>query len=349
MKKINTLVAVLVAAFFMVSCGKDDAPASNAPKEELKDDPSESLPIPLSILENDISIKGAKKVQGMPPPPSGIVDFKLDAKTPMGIQKTGFDIQFTSSSNIAGAYVLVQTVGGEKAKSYFDIPVDSLKNNNFIAGRFLKSSKRLNTKIAESNEFIADVNFTENLTPGEFCYEICIYDADGNVSTIEERCINVEAWGGNPSIVGNWIYDRTEPNDDELSKLYCKNGDSIEVDYTVYSKEYVELFLGVNGDYYIFYENKYKDINYEESTEKCSAVYGDEKDMKEKYIGNWSYNVKEKVVALVNFKYEDLLDPSNNKTYPEGDLVIIAETKLIGDELYLIDEEEEETYIFKRK
>lgn len=347
MKKINTLVAVLVAAFFMVSCGKDDAPASNAPKEELKDDPSESLPIPLSILENDISIKGAKKVQGMPPPPSGIVDFKLDAKTPMGIQKTGFDIQFTSSSNIAGAYVLVQTVGGEKAKSYFDIPVDSLKQNNFIAGRFLKSSKRLNTKIAESNEFIADVNFTENVTPGEFCYEICIYDADGNVSVIEERCIKVEAWAGN-LLVGKWIYDRTEPNDN-LIKLQCENGDSIQVGYVMHSKKYLELFLGANGDYYMGSEEKYKELNYKESIEKCLAIYyGEEKYYKNKYTGNWLYNTEKELLVIVDFKYEDLLDSSKNKTYPNGESLMIAEAKIIDDELHLIDEEEEKTYILKR-
>jgi hypothetical protein len=356
MKKINRIfLSALFTGLVLASCSKDDDPTVDGPSTQ---ETLEARVIPTSVVIGGVEISGATKKAGAPPASNSNFTFQLEKEEQEALLNYGFEVRFTSETEITGAYISFEDANGNKGDTYFDVSVDSYSNGRIGQKNKLngKLSNARNARIATYDSEIG-IYFGNTIAPGNFCYEICVYDAQGNISQPQKVCVTVEAWGGNPAIVGEWILDREESTDgDGKTSVYCTNGDMIEVEYQIEEKDAFMLNFGADGSYYEIYDNIAKELDYSATEESCSAMYGETEHEKEKYSGNWAYNSKSKTISAVIFKYEDLLDASNNETSDEGELWYEdIKAEIIGGELVLTvvytgDETPvTEKYYFKKK
>ena len=357
MKKYNGIFCTMVfVGLLMVSCSKDDDPTleneQNAIEERI---------IPASELGAGIEIVGGTKKNGALPTPNGNLDFDINPDQQEAFQSFGFDVRFSSTASITGAYIQFQDMSGNKADGYFDVSLSDAENGRFHHGHLKKTNTLLSgARTNEDDELEINVDFDKTILPGQFCYEICVYDAEGNISQPQKVCVKVEAWGGNAAIAGEWVFDRNEPVDegDNQRTVYCKDDQTITVDYRLTEKEEWTFVLNEDGSYYEILEQIYIGLDFPASAASCSVVYFEEtEEEKDKYSGHWAYNEEEQTLTVVDFKYEDLLDASNNEVDEEGELYFEgAKAEVIDGELVLTatytEEDgvtETEKYIFKRK
>ena len=204
------------------------------------------------------------------------------------------------------------------------------KNNAFVDG-----------------DYQIDIDFDNTFPPGKFCGVLCIYDSANNISQPITVCVEVEAWGGNASLVGTWIESDDNDNDDTTSVI-CNNNEQINVPYDETVRQDSEITLSANGDFEILNDEDYRTIDYTASAEVCSAVYSEEV-FKDKYreTGKWAFNEDNQTLSVVGFAIVDLLDPSESEEFPEGELLLqSAKVQLNGNTLILTETytEEGETY-----
>ncbi|MBP2831210.1 hypothetical protein J8281_03335 [Aquimarina sp. U1-2] len=364
MKKVNLfLPSILLAITFLVSCSSDDSPSNpnnggDPVGEELNPEDRE---IAATELQNKITIESGTFVAGKTPPaPTGTLDFKIEKAEQQALMTNGFNIEFKSASTDSlRAYIVLKDANGNTVDGYYDAAALS---EDASAKSSISSKKRSkNSVILEDNRFF-NVDFDESLQPGKFCYEICIYDQQGNISQIEEVCVQIEAWGGNKDIVGEWIFDREEPTDSNnrnTRSITCENGQQLnDIPYYKEERDIWTFVLTEDGIYYETYNQKGQDLDITASELNCAAIYGESYEDKDKYSGNWVYNEDEKTFTCLDFKYEDLLDPSNNEQYPQGSIYFDrVKIEVVNNELRIteIDGTDENgnletyTYIFKKK
>jgi len=364
MKIFKIIFLIIAFICFTFSCSKSENKTSG-PDDDLaqQQNETENKIIPISDIESGIRIAGATKKTGTPPSPNGKLDFQINTNKQEAFQEAGFDITFSSLDNIKGAYVLFQDSDGNKLDKYLEVPVSALDGKKDSENN-IKTSKKHRKKSIQNrgltgNDFEIDVDF-DNIPAGTFCYEICIYDADNNISAIQNICVKVEAWGGNSEIVGEWIFDRSDDDSEEndTTEINCENGDTITVNYDSEDNEIWVLVLNANGTYYETYKGSVRYLDYETTQANCSASYNKEEDIDEKYSGNWAYNEDKKTLTIIDFKYENFLDASENETYTDGSVYFDGNNttaKVISSELVIVDSFDEgsetfsDTYIFKRK
>lgn len=359
MKFFKKLFTLLVLMTLIYSCSSDSN-GDNGGDEDLaeKQNKLEDAPIALSNLNSGISIEGATKNAGIPPQPTSNLDFQLNSSSIEAYQSSGFNLKFSSSeANIAGAYILFKDLDDNVASEYFDVPVSSFLTSKSNAVKNSKSSRFMNSSKAKvDGDYEIDIDFGDSFPPGQFCGDLCIYDSQNNVGQIVTVCVEVEAWGGSASIVGEWIYE-SGTNDDDKEQIDCENGESIEVSYDEPIKEEFVLIIESDGDFAIDGDEEYKSLDWQATRNACEATYLDEV-YKDNYreSGKWAYNEVNKTLTLVLFKYEDFLEPQYNEDYLngvllfEGDKVEIINGKLVITETFT---EEGQTYTdvytFRRK
>lgn len=342
MKKINSLLVIaFIAILSLTSCKSDDDGSSISEGEVIANtqNETEDSSIAVTSLENGVSIENASKLSGTPPASNSELDFNLNSDAIEAFQETGLKIQFSSDESIAGAYILFKDLEGNTIDNYFDVPATAF---NSVYNKGAKSSKKGVLKNIKESEKMEDFNdeiqidFSAVVPAGKFCYDICLYDTENNVSQIQTVCVTVEAWGGNASIVGEWLLDRIE-GDDDLETFDCDNGDSITAVYSKEIKNDITLVLNQDGTYYLATDREEYDIDYEATTSTCTAVYEDEIDLdNDKYSGNWAFNEEIETLTTVDFKYEDFLFPEYNEEIEDGELGIEgAKTEVISDQLVL--------------
>ncbi len=357
MKFFKSTILIATLACFTFSCSSNDDSSSDSKDDDLaqEQNETENRVIPTSELESGIRIDGSTSKPGTPPSPNGKLDFQINTEKQEAFQEAGLDIKFSTLDNIQGVYILFQDSDGNKLDSYLDVPLSALEGKT--ASKKHKKVLQQNKTFTE-NEYTIDVDF-DNILPGTFCYEICLYDENNNISAIEEICIEVEAWGGNSDIVGEWIFDRydgegSDENDD--TDIDCENGDTIIVSYVGEEDETWVLVLNADGSYYETYKGSEEYLNYEATQANCSAVY-DESNYDDKYSGKWAYNEDKQTLTIIDFKYENLLDSSDNETYENGSVYFDGtntKARVISGELVITDSYSEgddsysDTYIFKR-
>ncbi len=359
MRKISLLtmlVAIAISVTFY-SCKKDDDSTSEQEgNEQLADEQNatEETKIPTTTLDSQIDVAYATKETGAPPSPNSNIDFQLNTDLQEAFQGTGFKIQFSSSASIAGAYIQFKDADGTPANSYFDVTDfnDANKTAKNKSSKIFKNQNTKTKKAAEDFDNEIQVDFGDNIPAGQFCYDICLYDTSNNISQILTVCVTVEAWGGNASIVGEWILDSQEPEDNNEITINCQDDSSFDaLDYQ-YTKNEWTFVLNEDGSYYEIYDNEGSEIDEEASSSACSAIYSDETyENLDKYSGNWAYNEDNETLTLVDFKYEDLLDEENTEEY-EGQIYFEGvEVEIISGQLVLTAEYEGETYkvVFNRK
>ncbi len=372
MKKIIMLSMIAIATTMsLISCSDDDtySPSTNQgtptnppalPPPTLADEQNatEEEAIPTSVLASGITVEAATQEIGTPPVPNSDLDFQLmSGNSQEAFQSTGFTIAFTSNHSIDGAYIQFKDVDGNPTEGYFDAPVTSFDDTK-IARTPKHSFSKLHSKtIARANKSdvnTIEVNFGSEVPAGQFCYDICLYDASGSISQVQEVCVTVEAWGGNAAIVGEWVLERIESNDKVGEDINCENGDIITVGYEQHTKNIYTFVLNADGTKYSIGEQEFFELDFSATEEACEAVYGDEL-FKEylKYSGNWAYNEEAQTLTVVDFKYEDLLDDSENEEYEDGELSFESAKVEINSSkqlvISIVDEDKEFKHFLNRK
>jgi len=336
------LISGMVFFLSLFSCSDEETNLQDQGNEALANEQNaaEEKVIPTSTLQTGIEINGATIETGNPPAPTVSMDFQVNKDKQDAYQRTGLVIQFSSNEPVAGAYIQFKDVDGNPTSNYFNVPYASFN------GRLLKkeiSYKYKNHQARTTEEFSNEINinFGSDMPEGRFCYDIRLYDGENNVGQIETVCVTVEAWGGNAEIVGKWIFDRIEPADDgdNTTGFICQNGDSL--DDVQNSIEYVYLHtfvLNSDGTYYEQYDEEGKYLDLEASETNCSAVYGDLEKESYKYSGNWAFNEEKETLTVIDFKYEDLIDLTNNEDYVDGEVYYDnVKAEISNNELVITD------------
>ncbi len=329
MKKINLLFSILFLALYISSCGNDDD-TGNGP-ETVEVDPTEETILDPSSVSQNITISNAERKDGNPPTPTGNIAFTYANPPASAFVDSENLLTFSVPDNFTGAYIQIRSTNGNAAPEYFDVTnVDTYDN------------------IAEIG-----VQINENQTAGQFCYIICIYDDNGNISDPQEVCVQIENWGGNPNAVGTWNYTKMIRNGETIPvgtpdhcgevRILCENAtDSFTVeDAECEAISSSTLTINADGTYFfsdtIVYTNR---VNIAESEATCSPVFidGDEESTSTSK-GKWAYNEEDNILTLIEFEYTEdqysgTLDPG--EVYTTGITTITSNSFI-----YLTDYEQD--------
>lgn len=350
MKILKLTLIVVICSCLTYSCSSDDSTNNGGGDPELanQQNQQEDIDITLSTIETGIAIKGASKNTGTPPEPNSDIDLNVASSQFGAVQSTGFNLRFsTSETTVAGAYLQFTDTDNNAASSYFDIPVSSFEQAKKAKAKTTTRSAFSKKNTLNDDDYEIDIDFDNDFPPGKFCGILCIYDSENNVSEPITICVEVEAWGGNASIVGTWIEADVSENDD-TTLIFCNNDTQINVPYDEIINENLRVTFLANGDFEVADKSEYKVLDYLASAESCSAVYSDEiiqYDFKE--IGKWAYNETDNTLSVVAFSFEDLITPEESIDFPEGILLLQgAKVQLNGNTLILTETftEDGETY-----
>lgn len=330
------LFVALVMILSLVSCSSDDLINQKGdPAIAAQQNATEANKISAATLEQGTLITGATKLTGNPPAPNGSVDFELNINETTGIQKNGVDIKFSSSSDIAGAYIRFKDVDGNATASYFNVPATTFGNR--VSGKkLLENNSRINNSF-NANEKSINVDFTDVIPAGKFCYDICIYDNANNISAIQTVCVTVEAWGGNAGLVGDWIYMGSS-EDSREENLNCTNGGTINALSSKIINRDISLSFNQDGTYKDYAKQEYFELDGDQTMNLCTLIYNSEAYKGEfKRTGNWAYDQRNNQLSIVMFVYQDILKPADSYEKEHGELITDALTikELTSDNLVI--------------
>ncbi|KPM31985.1 Hypothetical protein I595_1633 [Croceitalea dokdonensis DOKDO 023] len=284
------------------------------------------------------------------------MDFDINATDQPGYLDTGFVIDFSSEDAVTGAYIRFKDETGSPADGYFNVPFTTGKKAVKDRKNKLNRGVAINTLLSKQvGEEEIEVLFGETVPTGRFCYEICLYDSSNNISQIVERCVDVSAWGGNPTLVGEWKMDRVFENDIEveefdIAQISCDNGSMGSFLEELYEINDWILVLRENGDYFEEYIERLQVLDFDATAASCEAVYApDVEEFYDRYLGKWTYTA-DYGLSIVDFAYENELDASENQTYDGGEIYFDGvEAVVVNNELILTETEvvEGETFVYR--
>ncbi|MCK0147186.1 hypothetical protein MWU78_16125 [Arenibacter sp. F26102] len=316
---LKSIVLILALIGFLLGCSSDDSSTKDNADEvadviddgeentdgtdgdgDDQDPGSNSTSASSNELSDQIIMGGSTKVQGAPPTSNGAISLDILGPSSNAYIIEGFDIPvFSSDGDIAGAYVQFKVKDSIAADSYFDVDVIQNASNKkeakfgFNNSRFSKNYG-LNSKIKASYWSI-NVNFDPQLTSGEFCYVIWVYDNQGNISVPKEECVTIKAWGGNEALIANWsLTSYEELYEGQLENInageeYCDGNYCQTLDY-------VKLNLNTDGTFSWAYRYDERDVNgsYGQNTWSVATTFG-----------NWAYEQNESRLLFFEYKYTE--------------------------------------------
>ncbi len=320
-------LTLLALTMSITACKKDDTTVEEImvtepdPTDEIVPDPVDSNTIEETILNPDtvstnLLIEGATKKEGDAPEPKGELSFLLsDENSNSAFLKNGFEIIFTKPDNYAGAYLQISNSNDTFADEYWDIPLNAGKKSSVSSINKKNSfiSKQVSNKSNSYDDAIT-INFEDTIPPGTFCYNLCIYDTNGNISAPIEVCVEIEAWGGNPNLVGNWeftkvialgeTYELGDPYDCSESNITCKDGSKITIK-EAYCYTHNSYVINLNSDntFSLVLDGTLTSLDYPNSLEACSPIFDNRNEIYQSK-GNWAYDEEEKKLTLIEFEYE---------------------------------------------
>ena len=331
--KLSRLLPLILTLTLIYSCSKSDSSPVEAEQnndEEIIEDESTNQEPPeidqpeysdaASTISNNVIIKGSEKIDGILPTPNEAITLDVSEVNSKGFLNEGFNIPVSSNADIVGAYIQFKTKDGGLSKSYYKVNFElnkSIDTTNFedVSFKQFDIPKKLSFK---ENSFAIDVDFNSNIEPGEFCYSICVFDKDGNISGAEEICVTVLNWGGNDELVGTWNYYKDVRNYTDWGTVerivgsnlcykprtwYCAEGGSFQ-----YSNCHGWLFLKVtynaDGTYERISESYGQYVIGKESEVNCEPVYTTDAMETVKTTGTWSYDSEKEQLIQVQYTYE---------------------------------------------
>ncbi|MBP2833081.1 hypothetical protein J8281_12870 [Aquimarina sp. U1-2] len=348
MKKLNLF---LLSAFLLgvISCSSDDD-SSSGDLTQIDPNPVEETALDATTVSENITINGLAKIDGDAPAPTGNISFTLPVAEQSAFLQTGFELNFDAPSNYRGAYIQIASEDGTIAPGYFDTGVQALRARN---AKQKNTKNRLfgkQAKMDDRNIFI-DFAFDEKVSPGKFCYFICIYDDAGNISDPIEVCVEVEAWGGNNNFAGTWNFVKEvedgitipigeESCDDYEYTISCSNQESLTIDRDYcYIIESFAITFSEDGTYEYISKDSNVSIDNQATAEACSPVFGPRQEETYTSKGRWAYDEEEKRLTLVEFEYREVDgngEVSENSSL-EGELVFDGGITLTGSEFTLTE------------
>jgi hypothetical protein len=342
MKILKITLILTIISCFTFSCS-DKESANEGGDENLANEQNalEEAVIAVAKLDSGIAIEGATKNNGAPPQPNSNLNLAVASNSVGAVQKSGFNLKFsTSETTVAGAYLQFKDTDNNSASNYFDIPVSSFTQGKATNTKGKTTSKNTFSKSNSvvDGDYEIDIDFDDAFPPGKFCGTICIYDSNNNISQPLEVCVEVEAWGGNASIVGTWV--EVEANEeDDTTTITCNNNQEITVAYDETISEYLEITFNSDGNFQIIDKEEYKDLDYTATQNSCSAVYNTETEKYDiKETGKWAYNESNNGLTIVSFVYKDLLEPQYNEDYINGELILDnANVQIVNGRLVVTD------------
>lgn len=345
--KINHLLIAFIG-LLLFSCSSDDS---------VQTDSGETTPLAIEKVFENVIVEGATKETGAPNAPNEAISFTLSTENTRAVLVDGFNIEFNSNDNITGAYLQFKGNEGTVADGYYDIDISQLNTKvnstkkSMAKTRMPKFKKEISKKSSIEGDIVVDVDFTTTIEPGTFCYIICVYDANGNISAPQEVCVTVESWGGNDDLEGIWNYTKTEEFYDGVTEtmnvgdkdcydgtINCSNQEQLS--YTsCYSTDSFKFTINSNGtyEYEIYSTNDL--IDYTASSEACQIIKANED---EYYLskGNWAYDQVKGEIVLVGLEYiENYEGVTESGTYDVGDAdVYELKADVNGTSLILTEE-----------
>jgi len=352
--------AAIAALILTTSCGKDDANSTPQQSEE-QAELLEQTPLEANVVSDNVVITGATKENGAPPTPNEAISLDVSDTSKTALLDEGFNISLSSDGNIVGAYLRFKADDGTEADSYYDIDIISNSTDN-KSGKRVKSKRRNSSAMtAKIDDAVLDVDFNTTITPGTFCYELCVYDAEGNISSPQEVCVTVESWGGKSELVSKWnlvkeeyIESNGEVDEDIAgveectdSTQLCENGTVLEYS-ECYLLDFAFIVFNDDGTYSMEYKGGENYLDYAPSIANCEATlidylyYG-------KGYGKWAYSSSEERLTLVEYRFIDEgTDGEGLEVYEPGNAYVAYDGKaVITDNALTIIEEDFKSYLEK--
>jgi hypothetical protein len=343
--KNNLKMVALSTLVLLASCSKDSDSSTNEQDQAIQE--MESTPLEANSVSENVIINGGTQNDGVPPTPNEAITLDVSNSSSTAFLGEGFEISLDSDASITGAYLQFKSNDGTVADSYYDI---NLAANNSgkkaIASVFNKKKKGFAAKNKEDEETL-DVDFNAEIEPGTFCYVICVYDAQGNISAPQEVCVTVEAWGGNSDLVANWELTKEEETFNGETGTFvvgtpdCSGGSSFRCNETqeqisvdlCYTQEYGKIEFKSDGTFVVDFKAITEDLDDEASNNSCMAekeeeVYRFEVD------GYWAYVADEGRLTMVGYSWSfeedgEIYEETFNSG--EGELVFDGTAKVDGN------------------
>ncbi len=351
----KNLIGIIILSLFaiLVSCSNDDSPLSNQISNE-QAEILENTPLEANQVSNNVVITGGTKKDGVPPIPNEAISLDISDSGKTAFLGEGFEVALSSDAEIVGAYIQFKANDGTVADSYYDVDIVANSSNKKSTTKKALISRKMsaNSLAHKINNATLDVDFGSEIPPGEFCYVLCVYDEQGNISAPQEVCVTVESWGGNIDMVGTWKLVKVEEiNNGETestlvgsencySESYeCNNGGTLEAT-ECNTREYGTVVVNADGTYNAEFKGLDRFVDYTASTLSCEAVYINEvyKDISE---GNWAYVEADKRLTIVEYKYSSeingeleeivTLEPGDAELVLDGSIVIDGDTFFITE------------------
>jgi len=188
------------------------------------------------------------------------LSIELPSETQTAFLNVGLTLEIRGNQNFDGVYLRVKDINGNKSNSIYKIELQSngsvdeyftsVTKTNIVEEAFFNEVNVSNiNSVATTDVFFEDVkktidiDFTEEMEPGVFCYEICAYiegnDGVSSVSAPSDVCVQVEAWGGNSAIVSDWNFNEIKFINISSGELYERASwvNNVEKTYSLQEKD----------------------------------------------------------------------------------------------------------------
>jgi len=355
MRYFHRLLPVVLLLLVVISCKKDDGPVqpTDPTAEEL-----ENQELDADFVSNNVLIEGGTRESGdLPVANDGIeADFTEADRT--ALIGEGFNIDL-AEIQARGAYLRFRTISGIPANEFFNI--DLASNLSGKGNSISQSLKNIGNINSSKNDSAIDVDFSAAMTPGKFCYEISVYDDEGNISDPQEICIKVEGWGGNDALIADWNLNKQEFSSDgnlvviepgierceDVVTITCENQDFYTSVSNCKTTDTFDVTFKNDGTYSFESIGSKRELDHDLSRSSCFATY-DEYDDIESGEGNWAYVEDENRLTLVEYKYNNTdRGETESGTRAPGEGKIIFDGKVTVDENSLIITSEDGDNSFK--
>lgn len=348
-KHLKTLA--LASIVIWASCSEDETSSEDTGNYQAIEE-LEQTPLAANDIADNVMINGGTKNEGVPPTPNEGISLDVSSSSTTAFLGEGFEVEIESDANVVGAYLQFKSNDGDISDSYYDIDLNTNASSKSIGNNLRFASKHAKPTSKQEDETTLDVDFNSNIEPGTFCYVICVYDGDGNISAPEEVCVTVESWGGNSELVGSWEATKEETiNDDGTfefvigerddcyeQEVVCNNQDQIVVSLC-YVQDYGLLDINSDGTFSVDFKATQDALDYEASQMECQAVT-EESEYRFQVEGNWAYVDEESRLTLIGYGWNVLEDGETViETLPSGsgELVFDGLAEVEGNELIITE------------
>jgi hypothetical protein len=342
MKRISFFLFLLL----LIGCSSDDTPTEKPTEDDIAqddgnddatDDPNDGTDPSDDTTDQSsqeifdgLIVEGGSKQPDMPPTPNEAISLELPEGNLLGAPGEGFSVPLITEDSAIGAYLQITTNNGGVADGYYDIDLTS--NTQSDKSRIKNLPKHLFPKGASKMEedLVLDVDWNDTVQPGEFCFLICVYDAEGNISAPVERCVNVTEWGGDIDFLGIWNALRIETSFEGQVETLFNYGEEFcveEVDECI-TYEYEILTLAEDGTFTTTFKIIF-DI----------PDIGSDLEQIIDFQGNWAFDAatNQFILAIYSFSLTDSISGEMVEDYPVGEAIVelFENVDLSGDILRL--------------